>query len=72
MKRVFQSLIEEGVEKKLLDRVYSPIGIDIGAQIASEIAVSIMAEIVALLRGKIDSVNTLSGKMKKYILHGSY
>ena len=64
VKEVFQSLIQEGVEKKLLDRVYSPIGLDIGAQTASEIAVSIMAEIIAHQRGKIDSVRTMSGEMK--------
>jgi len=65
VKEVFQSLIQEGVEEKLLDRVYSPIGIDIGAQTASEIAISILAEIIAHIRGKIDSVKTMSGETKK-------
>jgi xanthine dehydrogenase accessory factor len=65
VKYVFQSLIEEGIEEKLIDRVYSPIGIDIGAQTASEIAVSIMAEMIAHARGKVDTVKTLSREMKK-------
>lgn len=60
VKTVFQSLVEEGVEQQLLGRVYAPIGIDIGAQTASEIAVSIMAEIIAIAKGKINSVRPLS------------
>ena len=65
VKEVFQSLIQEGVDEKLLNHVYSPIGLDIGAQTASEIAISIMAEIIAHSRGKIDSVRTMSGEKKK-------
>lgn len=47
VKEVFQSLLDDGIEKGLLDHVYAPIGLDIGAQTPSEIAVSIMAEIIA-------------------------
>lgn len=65
VRHVFQSLIDEGIEERLLDRVYSPIGLDIGAQTPSEIAVSIMAEIIACIRGKIGSVKSLKIKIKK-------
>lgn len=52
VKEVFQSLLDDGIEKELLDRVYAPIGLDIGAQTPSEIVVSIMAEIIAHKYGK--------------------
>lgn len=52
VKEIFQSLLDGGIEKELLDHVYAPIGLDIGAQTPSEIAVSIMAEIIAHKYGK--------------------
>ncbi len=49
---VFKLLAEEkGLDPARFDRVYAPIGIDIGAQTPAEIAVCIMAEIVNVLRG---------------------
>lgn len=44
-------LTERGVEATFLDRVRSPVGLDIGAVTPAEIAVSILAEIVARRRG---------------------
>src|SRR5262249_15566137 len=41
-------LEDSGVDKKALDRVRVPIGLDIGATTASEIALSILAEAVAV------------------------
>jgi xanthine dehydrogenase accessory factor len=40
-----------------LGRVYAPVGLDLGAVSPEEIAVSIVAELVALRRGKADSVH---------------
>lgn len=43
---IYKSLLENGVSPEMLERVYSPIGVNIGAQTPEEIAVSIMAEII--------------------------
>jgi xanthine dehydrogenase accessory factor len=49
---VFKLLAEDlGIDPVRFDRVYAPIGIDIGAQTPAEIAVCIMAEIINVLRG---------------------
>lgn len=42
---------EEGFAKDVLDRVHTPIGIDIGAETPEEIAVSIVAELIMVRRG---------------------
>jgi xanthine dehydrogenase accessory factor len=42
---------EQGIAPEKFDRVYAPIGIDIGARTPAEIAVCIMAEIINVLRG---------------------
>ncbi len=47
---LFQDLQEEGFGDAELNRVYTPIGLDIGAQTPEEIAVSIMAEIIMVNR----------------------
>jgi xanthine dehydrogenase accessory factor len=48
---VLRHLAEEGYPVDALERVYTPIGIDIGAETPEEIAVSILAEIVMVRRG---------------------
>lgn len=48
---IFKCLIEKGFDPGLLDRVYAPIGLDIGAETPEEIAISIMAEMVLHKRG---------------------
>lgn len=50
----YSQLLKEGFTKKDMDRVYSPIGIDIKAQTPEEIAVSIVAEIIKVKRGMGD------------------
>jgi xanthine dehydrogenase accessory factor len=46
-----KSLIESGVAKEKLERVNSPIGVELNAETPEEIAVSIMAEIILLRNG---------------------
>jgi xanthine dehydrogenase accessory factor len=48
---VLRHLAEEGLSMEALERVYTPIGFDIGAETPEEIAVSIMAEIIMVRRG---------------------
>ncbi|MBU2551887.1 MAG: XdhC family protein [Proteobacteria bacterium] len=43
---IYQALIEEGFTPQDLDRVHSPIGLDIGAETPEEIAISIVSEMV--------------------------
>jgi len=44
---IFDDLRASGVPQEALERVYAPVGIDIGSQTVPEIAVSICAELVA-------------------------
>lgn len=47
---IFKHLRDQGVDAALLDRVYAPIGLDIGALTPEEIAVSIAAELISIRR----------------------
>jgi xanthine dehydrogenase accessory factor len=49
--RIYAALLEEGLPAECLERVYAPIGFDIGAVTPAEIAVSILAELIAVRRG---------------------
>jgi xanthine dehydrogenase accessory factor len=48
---VLTHLAREGCSRAALERVHTPIGLDIGAETPEEIAVSIVAEIIAVRRG---------------------
>jgi len=46
--KIFNRLEKDGISRERLDRVHSPIGLDIGGGTPGEIAVSIVAELVAV------------------------
>lgn len=50
IKGLFAELIQDGVEPKWLEKVHSPIGLDIGAETPEEIGVSILAEMIQVRR----------------------
>lgn len=54
--RLFEVLRDEGVAEDALARVYSPIGLDIGAVTPEEIAVAIVAELIAVRHGRTPAV----------------
>lgn len=47
---VYQALEKEGYTDKEFERVYAPVGLEIGALTPEEIAVSISAELIAVRR----------------------
>jgi xanthine dehydrogenase accessory factor len=47
---IFRELVKEGLAENLFDRVYAPVGLDIGAVTPEEIAISITAELIAVRR----------------------
>jgi len=51
VRTTFERLMADGVPASSLERVHSPIGLDIGAQTPAEIAISILAEIIWLRKG---------------------
>jgi len=57
-------LESEGVTPEQLDRVHSPVGLDIGALTPEEIAVGIVAEMIAVRRNAVPSVPSLAYRSK--------
>ena len=53
VRTIYDHLRAAGVPQEQLDRVHSPIGIDIGSETPAEIAVSIVAEMIAVRRGVV-------------------
>ena len=49
---IYMTLLKEGFKEVDLKRIYSPIGLNIGAQTPAEIAVSIVAELIAVRQGQ--------------------
>jgi xanthine dehydrogenase accessory factor len=45
-KQIFEQLQKDGFEKRAINKIHSPIGVDIAAQTPEEIAVSIVAELI--------------------------
>ncbi|HUE96023.1 MAG TPA: XdhC family protein [Longimicrobiaceae bacterium] len=51
VRAALEQLVREGIPRERLERVYAPIGLDIGAETPEEIAISIIGEIIRLRRG---------------------
>ena len=51
---IYKNLLEDGYKQSDIDRVYSPIGVNIGAETPEEIAVSIAAEMIKARSDKRD------------------
>jgi xanthine dehydrogenase accessory factor len=51
VRATYVQLIEEGIDRALIDRIHAPVGLDIGSETPEEIAVSVAAELVMLRRG---------------------
>ena len=49
---VYEALVAEGFRRKDMERVFSPIGLPIGAETPEEIAVSIISELIKVRSGK--------------------
>jgi len=71
VKKVLDYLEEEGAPREKLDKVYTPIGLKIGAETPAEIAVSIMAEIIEVKNKGIGS-STYSDELIDGILSDNY
>ena len=50
VKQTKENLIQKGVSAEQLDKVHTPIGLEIGAETPAEIAISILAEIIKVRR----------------------
>lgn len=62
----FNELLQKGISLESLQRVYAPIGLDIGAVSAGEIAVSIVAELIRVRRGIHGPSTPLSDGIKQW------
>ena len=51
VRATYVQLIDEGVERHLIDRIHAPVGLDIEAETPEEIAVAVAAELIMLDRG---------------------
>jgi len=61
--KAFQQLRDKGISEAVIERIHSPIGIDIGANTPAEIALSIAAELVAVRSGtQIPGMQLTEGK----------
>ncbi|HON01403.1 MAG TPA: XdhC/CoxI family protein, partial [Acidobacteriota bacterium] len=51
IKMIVEELLNRGHAPEVFDRLYAPIGLDIGSDTPEEIAVSVVAELIALRKG---------------------
>lgn len=59
---VKELLVEQGIPQEKVDSIYSPIGLDIGAETPEEIALSIIAEVVKKQKSLLPSLRGKSGR----------
>lgn len=64
VKGVMNELLKEGYSKEKLDKVYSPIGVDINAVTPEEIAISIIAEVISVRRARKNAF--IDGNLVKF------
>lgn len=68
---VKEELLAQGFDRRLIDSVHMPIGLDIGAQTPEEVAVSIAAELVKVRRGgSALSLKSVGSKKQKSLNSG--
>jgi xanthine dehydrogenase accessory factor len=63
----YNALESEGMAAQQLDRVHSPVGLDIGALTPEEIAVSVVAEIIAVRRNAAPAVPPMAYRPKSAV-----
>jgi xanthine dehydrogenase accessory factor len=63
--RIRTALLAEGMPAECLDRVHSPIGLNIGAVTPGEIAISILAELIAVRRGVPTEISLSVGQIRR-------
>lgn len=78
VKKVKDQLVENGVDPKKLEKVYTPIGLKINAESPAEIAISIMSEIIQVKNKIVQSrgyskvllkaINREEGRQEKKVL----
>jgi len=52
IKLIVDTLLEKGIPAERFQRLYAPIGLDIGSETPEEIAIAVVAELVAVRKGK--------------------
>ncbi len=62
--RVYEALVEEGVDPARFTNIHAPIGLDLGAVTPQEIAVSILAELIAVRRGRAANPAVAAASLK--------
>ena len=63
----YEHLVEHGIQVKDLDRVHSPMGIELGAVTAEEIGISVVAQLIHVRRGGSLPLQHKSDEMKKLL-----
>jgi len=51
VRATYVQLLDDGIDRALLERIHAPVGLDVGAETPEEIAVAVAAELVMVRRG---------------------